>query len=240
MILSIIGNLWIARRGHWRIKSSDYRLLAEQLRQMRALAPLGRVSPFPRPPAHHHRDAGRSWMHWYFRALVREFGMPADTIVDRAYRQECCRLIRDELIAGQLAYHRRAAARYATIRHRMHAAALGFFGLTLVACVLHLLPESWPGGRWLHHHSMWLTLVAAAAPAWAAAVHGISTQAETTKLADRYSAMADLLAQYHRQLDPVPPTSIHLAGIATRVAQSMIDEVVDWRIVYPSNLTTPA
>jgi hypothetical protein len=87
---------------------------------------------------------------------------------------------------------------------------------------------------------MWLTVLAAAAPAWAAAAHGISTQAETSRLASRYAAMADLLEQYHRQFDPPPPNSIRLAGITARVAQSMIDEVVDWRILYPSNVTTPA
>jgi hypothetical protein len=91
LILLILLIYWLGIRRHWHKRWIDYRLLAEQLRHMRFLAPLGRTLPAFRVPAHDvHGDPRRSWVNWHFRAIAREAGLVnarIDTGYLEAYRQ---------------------------------------------------------------------------------------------------------------------------------------------------------
>src|SRR5262249_46082748 len=72
-IVGIILNVRQAHKEDWQLKAINYRYLAEMLRQMDFLAPLGCSTPSSRAPiqwaAH---DPRQTWMSWLFRAVVRE------------------------------------------------------------------------------------------------------------------------------------------------------------------------
>ena len=68
-----------AHANHWHERWTEYRLLAELIRELRFLVPLGGGKPLPRIPAHLavYGDPARTWMYWYVRAIAREIGIPA-------------------------------------------------------------------------------------------------------------------------------------------------------------------
>ena len=82
----LVGLPLAARRGRWHQKWMEYRVLAELVRELRILAPLGGARPMPRTSPHlaNYGDPTRSWMYWQVRAIAREVGLP-DVRVDRAY-----------------------------------------------------------------------------------------------------------------------------------------------------------
>jgi len=248
VIVLITGITTFGRRKHWQERWIDYRLLAEHLRQMRFLAPLGRVTPFSRLPAHAAgSDIRNTWMYWHFRAVVRAAGMiTARMNVD--YLNACRLLLRDGLIVGntdektrerritgQLPYHRDNAARLHRLDHRLHLAGVALFVLTSLACIIHLLPI----GHLVNH---WLTFAGAVLPAFGAALYAIRSQGEFTRVVKRSEAMADKLAQVASELEDVSQTSSSpaLGRVAESAADCMIIEVLDWRIMFQARpLTLP-
>jgi len=247
VILAMLVNLATAGSRRWQTRSVDYRLLAEQLRLMVTFAPLGQVTPFPRREPFHRIDPTDTWTNWYFRAVVRSKGLMRAEL-DEACVEACQGQLHEEIVRGQMRYHRTTAERYRTLERRLHWFALWMFTLTGVSCAAHLVPffvpaDGWAGGGavdWLHHHSAWLTLFAAALPAWGAASHAVLGQAEARRLAERYESMVQLLEGFDRTLaEPAAPgggsarrSSLELIREGERVAVVLLDEVVDWRVVY--------
>lgn len=239
VIAVMLLNFARARAGMWQDKSTDYRQLAEQFRQMIVLGPLGLVTPFPRRQPFHRIDPTDTWMSWYFRAVVRKEGM-ARAKLDGEYLAECRRRLHDDLVREQLRYHRESAARHRTLRHVLHVFAVSMFSLAGVFCAAHLVPAVFPsqgwigagGVHWLHEHRAWLTLLAAALPAWGAAAHAVSSQSEARRLAERSSSMVEVLGEFDRELSAEESSSLDLMHHAGKVAQVMLDEVVDWRVIY--------
>lgn len=225
----------------WHQKSIDCRYYAEQLRLMRYLWPLARVTPASRPPAHHSfGDPRVTCMNWRFRAVLRNIGM-ASARVTPEYRAACLALVRDRWIGGsegQIAYHHSTALRLSRMDHRLHLLARWLFRLTAAACAAHLLWEQKPV-------SEWLTLLTGFLPAAAASAHGISSQGEFRRLAERSKAMAIDLVHARRALQrlswaPNGFTATDLYRTVSTAAAAMIDEVTDWRILYRKPPIDPA
>jgi hypothetical protein len=234
-LITIVGN-----RKHWQERWIDYRLLAEHLRQMRFLAPLGRVTPFSRLPAHHaSREMQPSWVYWYFRAIVRAAGM-INARLDADYLEACRRLLHDGLIVGnlnetnagrgikgQVSYHYDNSRRLHKLDRRLHLAGVILFATTALACVVHFIPR-------MHRIDNWLTFVAAVLPAFGAAFYAIRSQGEFHRIVQRADAMAKKLEQIAANLEKIEKTSSSaaLGKIAESAADCMITEVLDWRIMF--------
>lgn len=219
----------LANTQHWHRRSIDWRYLAEQLRQMRFLHPIAAVTPWSRRPAPDASgDPRATWMNRHFRALAREIGMPTASLKNE-YLDRCWEQVRRDWIGGQSKWHDGTAARLRRIYHRLHWLAWIFFGGTAAACGLHLsgCADS------LEHL---LTLLTAGLPACGAAAYAISSQGEFHRLAERSETMASQLAERGRELDKLRErssfTSRDLRAVASAAAQMMIDEVIDWRILY--------
>src|ERR1039457_1652906 len=65
--------VFLLKKHRWHFRSVDCRCLAEQLRVLCYIFPLGLTPPSLRLPAHHlHSDVQNSWMEWRLRALLRQ------------------------------------------------------------------------------------------------------------------------------------------------------------------------
>jgi len=248
LILTVmVALLQRGRSQRWHQRWMEYRVLAELIRQLRFMIPLGGGRPLPRTPEHLkvYGDPARSWMHWHVRAIARATGLP-EAVATAPYMRErvgYLKWITGNPESGQWGFHTRNRARCVNLHHRLHDATLLLFGLTILAIVLHLglhlgirPVEAW-APPWL---SGALIVASAVLPALGAALASINNQGEFARLAKRSSAMADgfeafdkEIAALGKRLDAHDPT-MRLAAVtdlAGRMAGMMVDEVIDWRVV---------
>jgi hypothetical protein len=132
--------------------------------------------------------------------------------------------------------------------HRLHWIGISLFVLAALACVVHLIVDfgEW-SPEWLRRL---LTLFAVVFPVFGAAVGAIGSQAEFSRLAERSEAMVEVLKRHAQELkenlaeDPQAQAhllSVHLGRIAEQTAQSLISDVLDWRVLFFAHpLSLPA
>jgi hypothetical protein len=232
-LLLILAVYWRGRRGRWLEKATEYRTLAEQFRQMRHLLPLGLGVPFSRPPAHRGAaaDLRLTWMNHHFRAVLREASLLAVRCTPE-YVESVRGMLAREWIGPQHAFHGRRSEEF---RHRMHGLerrARWCFAAALAAAVLHLthlLPDALSG---------LLLAIAAGAPAWGAALHGILSQSEFKRLSRRYASMEQCLGAIAARLEgrAQTPSLDELRDVARDAAVEMIEEVNDWQVLYRAHV----
>ena len=248
MLIAILALLARGRSRRWHERWMEYRLLAELTRQLKFLIPFGGGRPLPRTPTHLavYGDPARAWMYWRLRAIAREVGLP-DARVTEAYVLDCIEdlaEVADGPHGGQRTFHRLNYERLEHIHHRLHKVALALFALTLVGIVVHLTGlMSGEGmgavGRMLEHNNGWLILAAAFLPALGAAFTGINYHGEFLRMAKRSRAMEDGFQKFAASIAAVkariergePAPLSDAAAIAGRMAEAMVDEVIDWRTV---------
>jgi hypothetical protein len=241
-IATIVGLVVWGRRAHWHERWTDYRFAAELVRGLRMVSPLGGPRPFPRLPPHV-EAYGRpeaTWMAWYVRALERHAALPTLRL-DAAQLEHAIAELAGFLRA-QCVYHVRNAHRCELIEHRLQRTGATLFGLTLLACVLHLFPA-------LHHAIPLVSQLSAGAltffagffPALGASLAGIVNQGEFRRLHKRSVSMERQLAQRLARLGElrsaaraaqhVGPFAVELALQASEAARLVASEMLDWRVV---------
>jgi len=235
----ILFLLHMARTRHWHDRWTEYRLLAELIRQLRFLIPLGGGKPLPRVAAHLavYGDPARSWMFWHVRAIARQTGVPSARVTP-AYVHDCLEFLArvvGDANSGQWGFHRATQERAQKLGDRLRAMALVFFWLTILGVALRL------GMRLGHvpvplYADRLLVLAAASLPALGAALEGITNQGEFVRIAKRSAAMATGFAAHAEALDALEKSAApHLADVtplSSKIAKAMVDEVVDWRMVF--------
>jgi hypothetical protein len=107
-IVSLFDDRW-ARRRRWHERWLDYRSMAERLRCLRYLQPLGLGDDIFRPSK---RGRPQHWSDWYLARLVRELGPPAGHLQESEIRERLA-FVHHE-IGDQISYHRRALKRFCT------------------------------------------------------------------------------------------------------------------------------
>jgi hypothetical protein len=233
LILAIIAITYRGRKRFWHHRWMDYRLLAESLRQMQFLVPLGHVSSSIKVPAHlEPSDPRGSWFNWHFRALVREAGMPS-AVLDAEYLKKYRRIL-EKAIHGQVKYHRDNHFAFHRIHHRLHLMAQRLFVVAAVACFLHV-PGSWFKslfGQYEHLFESFLVFCAIVLPAFGGSISAISHEGEFYKLELRSKALRDRLDKLSSELADVPSTSRELGRIARAFSDLSLTELVDWRFVF--------
>lgn len=245
VIACIFALVYGARRGRWHERWMDYRLLAETIRQVRFLVPLGGGRPFVRQPAHlaTYGDPAQSWVFAHMRAIARATGLPSAR-VDAAFVRECLAYV-GGVVRGQVRFHETSVRRCEHIEHRLHRAALALGLLTVAAIVIHLLPHiPMPGLHGWHLPAFaggWLTFACAGFPALAAALAGIAHQGEFARVAKRSHAMAARFQQIAGEIERLEQATAthrdtlrlaHVTPLAAEAAQLMVDEILDWRVVF--------
>ena len=227
LLVLILVVLLVKRRWHYR--SVDCRYLAEQFRVMCYIYPVGLTAPPLRLAAHHlYTDVQRSWMEWRLRALLRQQPLPSAHWTASASARYYLDVI-DGFVEGQRIYHsRNEVGLEKTVKH-LEVLGWTFVGIAALACILHFGFHGPPVGPWL-------TLCAAGFPAAAATCHAIATQAEFRRLSERSGAMQKSLLSIRDRLRAMT-SSGQISPAAFRretesLAALMIEEVVDWQILY--------
>jgi len=196
-----------------------YRALAEQLRTERLLAPLSGLVA----------QRGGDWTTWLTRSLVRAVG-PRSAIFDEASVTAAVDHLRAET-KGQIAFLTARATRYDIIADRFSRVGMGLTALGLVFSISRaLLVMAWSGAGRLTA----LNQAALLLPAMGAVFLGLSSFYEYRKLATRYRAIASELQTALRALDAAPPTRARVLAIGRRIAQVMLAEGADWRLLIMS------
>lgn len=245
-LVAIGAILAVTRRGRkraWHDRWIDCRHLAEHLRPLRFLFPLGaplpRTSPAGLAAA---RNAG-SQADRLARLVERWLGLPNAVLThDRliALRRD---LVEGQL-SGQIAYHRANAHRMHLVEERLHGIGEALFAATVVACFAHLVLVLAGGfhlfgevGEWAERvaegpFGRGLTMLAAVFPALGAALLGIRNIGEFHRLSLRSGTMAAALESRSEALSAVLDASLDyvtLLRAAQDVAGLMISETADWR-----------
>lgn len=225
------------RVRRWQQRYNDYRLLAEMLRVLRYLHPLGIAFSSLRMPAY---SGGRlSWVTWPFRAVARSLGIPNVAMTRDQMRHALVEL--SDGLRGQVDYHEATRGRAGAAHHRLEKAWLLFFGsgiaATLVRVGVHYCQVQM-GGRLLEQAGYVCNMLALLLPAAGAAVFATLSQLGYEKLRDRSTGMARQLAAIAGQVDrivtdldagrDIPYDRIRELASDCRVL--LLDEVADWRL----------
>jgi hypothetical protein len=256
LLLIVVMFMWGGKR-HWHERWMEYRLLAELVRQLRFLIPLGGGRPFPHVPIHlaGYGNPTQTWMSWHMRAIARATGIP-QVRVTPAYVNDCldnlAKVVCDPR-GGQLAFHENNEKRSENISHRLHIGSLILFGLTIVGIGFHLAlshAETFRALHWLHEVlsqqlrealQRWLVLASATLPAFGAALAGINNQGEFSRIAKRSAGMVDGFKRFRDSIQALrasaagaakAPKLSQVIPLARDVADMMVDEVSDWRVVF--------
>ncbi len=196
-----------------------YRALAEQLRTERLLAPLaGRVS-----------ETGGDWTTWLARALVRAAG-PGTALFDRSTTAAAAAFIRSQT-KEQIAFLLSRASRYEVISGRLSRIGIalsitgvGFAGLRAALLIADVSDKA----------MTWFNEAAVLFPAMGPVFLGLLSFNEYRRLSERYRAIAEQLQRELKALEATPPIRARTLTIARRIADIMLEEGADWRMLIAS------
>jgi hypothetical protein len=239
----LIGAIWLGHRNNLRSRYHqrwlDYRSIAEKLRHVLILAPLGRPSlDVQLPMTVGTSEPSTDWTNWYLRARIREEGLMSGGLHDPQYAAALRTLLWRGLVRGQIRYHARTAARMRQALRRVEAWRDFFFVAAGAAAATHVAVAglgAWHEsiGVWEQQH-VWLTMTLSAAtvffPSVVAALHGYSQQAdfENTEMRSQ-SELARLLQVDGELRARANPSSLDLLRFTSLTSESMLAELALWR-----------
>jgi hypothetical protein len=199
---------------------TSYRFLAERLRSAYFLTLSGTGERRQEP------DQSASFsdptVAWIERALAQIMASrphvalaPSQVIPVRGYLSNCW-------IGGQVQYHHDRARKSSTWEVWLRRATAVLFAITLVSAVLHAFGL---GPRL--HLAAGLVVLSLSVPAAGAALHGIGTQHEYSRHAQRCRRMVAQLRQLQAQMSEAQSLP-QIRQIAANVERSMREESNDW------------
>lgn len=236
-LAAVVALSWrgIWERPHRRFLA--YRTLAELLRQNWMLQPLGAVATLPGTPGH--AAATTDWVAWCARAVSRQEALPSGAIDSAVIVKAVERIVQHTM--GQIAYYRRRAETFTRIAERLRRAGvalflvgLGFIAMRAVAMMIGAGPDS---SRLLEESALIL-------PALAPVFLGLLGFGEYSRLSQRYTAVADHLERLQRAMpdpvtDPAGCTRARVLQIGHAMADAMLAEVADWRVLIRAREISP-
>lgn len=229
VILLIIANTHGANRQNLHQCWLERRHLAERLRLLAMVSPLGRLSLRDVEDGTTHPG----WVSWYARASARELGLVRGEF-DQAYLAK----VRDAMLAlidEQVGYHNGNAHNMHHANHRLHQMGDLFFVGTIIACVTYLgvsFVFGKPGYLLGISVTGLVTFVTALFPALAAALYGIRMQGDFAATGERSAAIARQMKQLRHALKSDPLSYDRLAERSRRLGEIMLAEVQQWHLHY--------
>ena len=221
----------------------DYRRLAECLRHMRILSPMGAAGPVDRPGRSLDMDEA-DWVDWYARSLRRALPLP-DRVVDAPYLAAMREAVCSTELASQIQYHAENADRIAKLDARMHHGGQILFATTAAFCVVFLCLQWF---RWLPSEPSKRVLVLATFsfltalfPTFGAALGAIHAQGDFKTVAERSKRTAKRLAALAKILTEEPLTFGRLTDRIVKASDIMIADLLEWQTVFRTRpLSLPA
>ena len=233
-----LGFYEAAVRGGYHERWIDYRSLAEELRHLAFLWPLGRPFRSVALAGETATEASQfAWVGWYARAVGRQGGLyPCVFTPERV--EECRTMLIEHFLRPQYQYHDRTESRYRVVQERLHTTALWLFRIAFLIAVVDVvfalfLHQAPPSQTQLSNAFSWGVLAAGLAvilPYIATGTHGFSSQGDFWNLARRSQRMCRQLEPLIAQIATAPPTLEALGTFAEDAAEVMRDEVLNWRV----------
>lgn len=242
LIVLVISLTFLGRHWRWHERWIDYRTLAERLRLASFLAILGGGGQQVSMAGHlaKYGNPATTWMHWHYRAIERAAGLPA-AVFDEDYLKICKALWAKSLVREQNHYHAANQRRFHQLDHVLHLAASIMFIATCCVCLAHIAVDygndHYDLPSWLNRSQYYLIMLAAFFPAAGAGLAAIRTQGEFPRVVRRSAAMRERLAELEVDLASLPTgagelNSVRLRQCAEKVSNLMINETLDWRVVF--------
>jgi len=244
IIISILVTFYCGNTLQWHRRWLEYRRLAECLRHMRILAPLGSEGPIDRPERNIDVD-GQDWVNWYAWSLRRLIPLP-DRAVDQAYLAAMREAVRSAEIAGQVAYHNANARRIATLEYRIHHTGQLLFVVTGCMCVAFIvlyLFGAVPGNENPHKDLVLggFTFLTALLPTVGAALGAIYAQGDFKTVAEQSRRTAKRLAMVDKILADEPLDFARLTDRIQKTSDIMMADLEQWQTVFRTRpLSLPA
>ncbi len=245
-VLGIIVSGLKSRRERWQERWFDYRLLAEELRQLRFLSLSGSRSLEAQvPPPDIDRQPGPRWVNWYYRATVRELPLP-HVSMDQTYLDNIASVMRHGEIRSQIERFRARARKLDHLGARLEWLARAAFMATLVAgltyLVLFIARDRDALIDPLADYAMrTIILLAALLPTIGAGLTALARHDGIENARDRARATADRLERLWRSNGSHPSLS-RVSNLTEDVARIMMTDITDWRLVHrskPLSLPSP-
>jgi hypothetical protein len=248
LLLMIVLLLFYAnsRRLRFHERMLDYRLLAERLRHLGFLWPLGRSSPVVRVPVHAVlSDPRPAWVNWWYRAVTRQLGLAHVTYTPDVVTALAAQ-VRHDLITAQVEYNEAENVRAENTEHWLHRWTWLVLVLALTAAALHLvehqiahalhveLPEWFP---------IVLTSIGIVGPAFGAAMHAFGSQAAFQEIAMRTETSKQQLDEFERRLSAIDVTaelaSAALGTLTLELADMLGEDLAGWHVDNRSRPVNP-
>lgn len=231
LVAMIVGSVMLSKNKSWHHDWICYRFIAEQLRYAKMCLPLlGVPRPFMEPAWQVESGALRlaSAELWFMQRTLTTEGLPgssngaayvASAGQVKARLTEYIRMV----VKDQTKYHHDNHHKLHALHERMHKLSMGLFGATALAVLAHFVI-----------HASWLLICTAFFPALAAAVHGLSTKLEITRLADQsaaagreLNAIVDAINEAGKQ--PGWEGWVRLRHLVLEASRIMSDENGQWQ-----------
>ena len=243
-ILAILATWLRGQSRQFHRRWLEYRRLADSLRQMRILAPMGSQGPVDRPGRRFGVDQ-QDWVDWYVWSLRRLLPLPGCAL-DQDYLEAMRKTVREVEIAEQLRYHRANDERMARLDHRLHSRGRLLFLLTAACCGLFVV-LAWSGvfARTLSDSDAirhLFTFLTAFFPTLGAALGAIHAQGDFKSVAEQSERAAKRLEGIDAALrDEEPLTFARLADRIETTSDIMMSDLLEWQTVFRSRpLSLPA
>jgi len=228
VLIAIFVNTHRGNSHHWNSKAVDYRYLAERLRSMYYLAPMGvqRLAT-PRVARYAATALRQSVVEWLLQAVIREAppgtGMVHiarphhahagrsgrhDEMVARSDVERALGLVGEDWLASQIAYHRATSHTQLHMHRwiqrwvwRLNVAVIIIVSIDVAVILARLtgLRNEWVEAG--HAYAPALVFLAAVLPAAVASLNSIRFQSECLRIAERSAVMVEMLEGWRAECE---------------------------------------
>ncbi len=243
LISGIVGSFMLAKKHRWHEKWIGHRFVAEQLRYAQMCLPLMGV---PRPFMEPAWQVDNGVLHlasaelWFIQRTLAIEGLPFSTNGTEyiANSKEVKAKTTDyvsQVVRDQQTYHHDTHHKLHVVHERLHKLSMVLFGSTALAVLAHFAI-----------HANWLLICTAFFPALAAAVHGLATKLEITRIAGQSAvterALTEIIGAIKEAgIQPGWEGWLRLRQITLEASRIMSDENGQWqKIVQHQGAELPA
>jgi hypothetical protein len=224
VIVLILLTWHLGTRRGWHRRWLEYRRLAECLRHMRILAPVGSGGALAHPG--HGLDADeQDWVNWYAWSVRRLLPLP-NRVVDDGYVTAVRDAVLTAEISGQRAYHEGNIERMTRLNEHIEATGKWVFVATLAVCVIMV---------WHPPAEPWEAIVAgltALLPTAGAAFGAIHVHGEFQTAAEQSQRTERRLAKIDEFLQSEAPDFARLTDRIEHASRVMMADLRDWQTVF--------
>ncbi len=163
---------------------------------------------------------------WIERALAEITAARPQLDLTEAEVEPLRNYLSEYWIGGQVCYFSKASRKHEKLEVRLRHATGALFGITLVSAILHMLGVGRVGTHGTRLAEL-LIVLSISVPAIGAAAHGIETQRQYRRHAQRFSRMLSLLGKLNKKMLAAQDLG-EVRNTAAEVERIMREESNDW------------